>query len=365
MKILYFCNSLQNGGGIERVVSQKANFLAKEHHVYILTTKQPQKEYFFPLDSKIEHIDFSDIAKPKNIIFQRAVFKKAIKDIDPDIIIAVTGKESLLLPLWDRKIPKIKEMHFSKAFRKIQHQNASPLKHLFLKAIGYLEFQLFRLYDVVTPLTYEDAKEWGLDNAEVVYNFVTIDPKEVSKLDTKEVISVGRLDYQKGYDLLLKAWKRVCDANSEWRLSIYGDGRDREYLKSLAKELGIIDRVSFKGSVKDIEKAYQKSSIYVMSSRHEGFPLVLPEALSCGLPIVSFDCPCGPKEIIEDGKCGFLVPSGDIDALAERLLLLIEDTRLREEMAKEAKIRSKKFAKEQVLRRWTEVFEIAIKKHKK
>ncbi len=365
MKILYFCNSLQNGGGIERIVSQKANFLAKEHQVFILTTNQPKKSYFFPLEPSVKHIDFSDIGKKKPLFLQKGTFKKAIKSIEPDIIIAVTGKESLLLPLWDRETPKIKEMHFSKAFREIQHHNTSIFKRLFLSLMGYVELQMFKRYDVVAPLTYEDAKEWKLNNLEVVYNFVTIEPKEVATPDTKRVVSVGRLDYQKGYDLLLRAWRIICQTDNEWSLHICGDGEEREHLEKLAKELDIDSRVFFDGVIKEIEKVYLKSSIYVMSSRHEGFPLVLPEALSCGLPIVSFDCPCGPKEIIEDGKCGFLVPNGDIEALAEKLLLLMKDDQKREAMGREAKKRSKLFKKELIIKRWEEVFEIAIKRSKK
>ncbi len=365
MKILYFCNSLQNGGGIERIVSQKANFLAKEHQVFILTTDQPKKSYFFLLDTKVKHIDFSDFGSKKPLFLQRGVFKKAIKSIKPNIIIAVTVKESLLLPLWDRETPKIKEMHFSKAFREIQHKNTSFFKHLFLSIMGYVELQIFKRYDVVAPLTYEDAKEWKLDNIEVVYNFVTIDSKELSSLEQKRIISIGRLDYQKGYDLLLRAWQIVCQIDDEWKLHIYGEGEDRVYFEKLAKELEISNRVCFEGAFKEIEKAYLQSSIYVMSSRHEGFPLVLPEALSSGLPIVSFDCPCGPKEIIEDGKCGFLVPNGNIKVLAKKLLLLMKDDQKREAMGREAKKRSTLFKKELIIKRWEEVFEIAIKRSKK
>jgi len=362
MKIVYFCNSLEAGGGIERVVISKANFLSKTDDVYIVTTRQKTKSYFFPLDRRVKHIDFSEFSNGHLVLLQKKIYTKIIDTINPDLIIAVTTLESLVLPFFDKKRAKIKEMHFSKHYRKIQNQNSSILKKLAISLLGFVEAKVYSRYDIVAPLTYEDKKEWHLNNLEVVYNFTTFQYPKSSSLKQKVVISVGRLDYQKGYDLLLKAWRYVIEKEPTWQLNIYGEGDLKSELIALSKRLNISENVHFLGSVKDIKERYLQSSIYVLSSRHEGFPLVLPEAMECGLPVVAFKAPCGPNEIIDDGIDGFLVENGNLKALADKILILIEDENKRVKMGKNAKIKAKEFEKDKIMKRWRELFDIAIKK---
>lgn len=362
MKIVYFCNSIQNGGGIERIVIAKANHLCENNEVYVVTTRHKAKEYFFPLNEKVKHIDFSEYGRDKKLLFGIGKLRSILGEIKPDIIIAITGKESFILPFIDRKTPKIKELHFSRNYRKIQHQNAKSMKKMLFTLIDKIELKIYSMYDVVTPLTYEDQKEWPLDNTEVIYNFKTIDSDYVSKLDSKVVMSVGRLDYQKGYDLLLQAWQIVHQVFPDWKLTIYGSGTKKEELQDLAKTLGIEESVMIYDHEKKIKEKYLESAIYVMSSRHEGFPLVLLEAMECGLSVVSFACPCGPSEILDDGISGLLVENGNIEVLAEKLVMLMKDKKKRKMMGKEAKAKVQQFDQEKIMQQWRALISHVIQK---
>lgn len=356
MHIVYFCNAINTSGGLDRIVIAKANYLSETHTVFIVTSNQKDKNYFYDLNTNVIHIDFSEYGKTRTIWFERDKFKKIMRTIKPNIIVAVTGKESLCLPFFDSKTPKIKEMHFSKYHRIIQHKNTHYLKKIALYLLNHIEERVYSLYDRVTPLTYEDQKEWNLKNLEVIYNFPSFKSVEKASLIKKKIITVGRLDYQKGFDLLLYAWQMVCQTNSEWELIVYGEGKLKEELIALSKNLNIDDRVVFAGNTNNIQQAYLNSSIYIMSSRHEGFGLVLVEAMECGLPIVSFDCPCGPNDIITDSIDGILVENGNVELLASKLVSLIENPEEQARLAKNAIEKAKQFDIEIIMKQWESLF---------
>lgn len=160
--------------------------------------------------------------------------------------------------------------------------------------------------------------------------------------------------------MLLKAWKIVQQNNKEWKVYIYGDGPMKEELIALAEGLEISKSIIFCGTVKNIKNKYLSSSIYLMSSRHEGFPLVLPEAMECGLPLISFSCPSGPSEVIENGSNGFLVENGNIDEMAEKILILMNDADKRKRMGGRSKEKSKCFDKEVIMKQWMKLFQKII-----
>lgn len=174
-------------------------------------------------------------------------------------------------------------------------------------------------------MSHEDAREWTeLDNVEVIYNPLPFFPEQVSDGNRKQVIAAGRYVPQKGFDRLIPAWQLVARKHPDWVLRIYGDGMRAE-LQQLIDSLGITSSCILEPTVPNIVEKYCESSVFVLSSRFEGFGMVIIEAMACGVPPVSFTCPCGPRDIIDDGKDGLLVEDGNIEELAEKICYLIEN----------------------------------------
>ncbi|WP_158582128.1 glycosyltransferase family 4 protein [Parabacteroides sp. AF48-14] len=206
-------------------------------------------------------------------------------------------------------------------------------------------------------MTKEDAKDWkNIRNLYVITNAISFIPEKGSTCLNKQVISVGRLTVQKGYDMLLEAWNKVVQKHPDWQLAIYGQGEDYAKLQSIIQQYAIGDSVHIFPPTRDIADKYLNASIYVMSSRYEGFPMVLPEAMACGLPCVSFAAPCGPSEIISQGEDGFITPVGDIQALSEKLSLLMGDEPLRCRMGEKARSNIMRYSVEQVMGQWENLF---------
>ena len=177
-----------------------------------------------------------------------------------------------------------------------------------------------------------------------------------SDLHVKRIISIGRYAYQKGYDLLLRAWAEIEKDYPDWQLTIYGMGNQYP-LRSQMRILGIDpDRCLLNGPVNDVIKEYLNSSLFVLPSRFEGFGLVIIEAMSCGVPVVAFNCPMGPDEIISDGEDGFLVPVGDIHALADKLQILMQDNELRMKFSETAYRNSGRYHLDKISNQWIQLF---------
>ena len=231
--------------------------------------------------------------------------------------------------------------------------------------MGKLIRELKKL-DKFVVLTHEDAAFWPeLNNVIVVPNPTSFFPDTVSDCTRKQVIAAGRYVDQKGFDRLISAWQKVSSRHPDWVLKIYGDGGGRESLQQQITELGLNENCILEHSVSDIAVKFQESSIFVLSSRYEGFGLVIVEAMSCGLPVVSFACHCGPRDIITEETDGFLVPEGDIDGLAEKINLLIEEDHFRKNMGKMARLKAENYKMEKVGVQWTALFESLLKPERK
>ena len=178
-----------------------------------------------------------------------------------------------------------------------------------------------------------------------------------SPLTEKRVIAAGRLVRQKNFASLIRAWKEVHAKHPDWKLDIYGEGSLKTSLEKLIADLQLEGAVCLQGKTQEIFKEMTNSSIFVLSSIYEGFGLVIVEAMSCGLPVVSYACPCGPKDIIEDGKDGFLVEVNDEQTLAARINQLIEDEELRRQMSQAALQKSEKYKMERIIPMWMDLFE--------
>ena len=364
IKLLYITNGIDGPGGLERVLSIKASMLADtfEYEVHILTLNQDSKALFYDFSSKIKFHNIMAIGNPFQYIKQyRAGIKQQIAVIKPDIILVCDdGLKGLMLPLIIGKpFPMVYERHVSKNI-----EIKTDKRSLFFNMINKLKFKCMDLgasfYDAFVVLTQGNLNEWPLKNIQVIANPLSFYPSEVSTLKNKKVIAVGKQCYQKGYDRLLKSWKYVNKKHPDWSLDIYGTISKDEALDSLAHTLGISDRVHFYPPVKNIADKYKEASIYAMSSRYEGFGMVLTEAMAYGVPCVSFDCPYGPGDIIKNGTDGFLVANGDIEDLSTKINGLIEDELLRHNMGKQARENVKRFLPINIIKQWDNLFKQLI-----
>lgn len=360
MNLIYICDNVVEKGGIERVIIAKANYFADilKYKVTIVVTSNKEKEAFYKISKNIKIIDLNI---RKNFIFSFFKYTKKLKQIlnelDPNIILVPTGKEGMLIPFIDKKIYKIREIHFSKKSRNIQNENCNCLKKKMIQIYNFMEQKIIQKYDKLVVLTNEDKKEWNHKNIEVIYNPKTIKISKSAELLNKKVISVGRLDYQKGFDRLINVWEKVLKNNEDWILEIYGDGPLREEILEMIKEKKLEKNILLMGATKNIDEKMLDSSIYILSSRHEGLPLVLLEAMECGLPIVSFDCPCGPKDVIKNAFNGYLIKNGEIELMAQSLERLLNNQELRKNIGENSKKESQKYEIEKVMLKWTRIFE--------
>ena len=379
MKIVYCIDSLNGIGGIQHVTLVKANALAEydSNTVWILFADH-SGNLNFPLSPKVHTFDlninyYEDDWKSrwhvlKGILIRRRKHKRALKKvlnkIQPDIVISVGQSEKNLLPTIRGKWATVREFHYARNYRRLV---ACTLFDRLLSICGdCIDGFVLKKYDWIVALTQEDKErnwqQW--ETVSVIPNPVTLSPSHTS-LCSSTILTAGRLTYQKNAASLIRAFSVVTKRFPEWSLDIFGDGEEREYLSSLIADLGLFENVHLMGNCSKIQDILPRYSLFALSSRFEGFGLVLVEALSCGLPVVSYACPCGPKDIVRDGIDGFLVPEGDETLLAERICQLIEDDNLRRKMGAAARERAKDFSLEKVIPMWTSLFEELIKEKKK
>lgn len=374
-KIVYCTPALYMAGGVERVLTLKANYFA-DHYGYditIILTEGMDKPLFYPLSDKVKvinlGIDFEELWTcsfiKKVIVYlkKQYVFKKLLKQellrIRPDITISLLRREINFLTSINDGSKKIGELHVNRAnYRNFEQGETNMLKTLFAKFWMRNLVSNLKQLDKFVVLTEEDYHNWSeLDNVVVIPDPLTFSSSTYSPLTEKRVIAVGRYVYQKGFDLLLKAWAIVEKATSDWMLTIIGQGERMQY-DALVDELNI-DRSRCKlfGPTERIQDEYMSSSFLVMSSRFEGFGMVLVEAMACGLPVISFDCPCGPKDIIQNHIDGILVEKGNIEKLAEAIIWMIQHPEKCKVMAIKAVDNVQRFKIDQIAEQWKSLFE--------
>ncbi|MEU6402449.1 glycosyltransferase [Streptomyces sp. NPDC046985] len=214
--------------------------------------------------------------------------------------------------------------------------------------------------DRMLALTQEDADRWvgeGLNNVGFMPNPLPIVPDAPSPRSEKTVVSIGRLSHEKGVDLLLDAWAEAAPQQPGWTLRVYGRGEAEQELRRRCTELGLDDSVDFAGQTADVPGALRGSSVFVQSSRGEGFPLVLLEAMACGVPCAVFDCAPGVREIVSHEEDGLLARPGNTSELARHLVRLMSDDRLRDEMGEQALRSVRRFEPEEITDRWEALFD--------
>ena len=379
LKLVYLTPALYMAGGVERVLTLKANYFAEHfgYDVAIILTEGKGKSPFYPLSDRIKVVNL-DIGFEQlwNCSFLKKIFvylkkqrqyKKALTaelmKLCPDITVSLLRREiNFLIGIKDGS-KKIGELHVNRLnYRNFEANDTNFIKQLFAKLwMSSLVKQLKRL-DRFVVLTEEDKLAWPeLKNVSVIPDPLSFVPTAQSTLGVKRVIAVGRYVYQKGFDLLLQAWAKIECKCPDWMLVVYGDG-DKTPYEQMMQNLGIdASRCLLNGPTTDIQREYVNSSLFVFTSRFEGFGMVLVEAMACGLPVVSFACPCGPKDIVRDGEDGFLVENGNIDELVQQLMKLMVDHRLRTAFARHAQQNAQRFNIEQTALRWKSVFESCTK----
>lgn len=378
MKILFVIDKMQNYAGIERILSCKMNYISEQtsHNVFLTTYDQQSKDLPFQLNENISYNPIHVLMPLRDKMtflnwltayFQtRSQFKRhfssLLNNIRPDIVICTVYSFQL--------IDIIITVCHKQGIKTIMESHTKGETVLMAPKFKYNQYlhKLFSLWDhhimkslhhcsCVVTLTQQDAHFWQryAQRIEVIPNMLTITPKMVLDYRTKRVISAGRYMPEKGFDRLLKAWGLIKKKFHDWELYIFGNGNRMPY-QEIADQLQLGESVHLMPATENIVDEFVKSSIYVMSSRYEGFGLVLAEAMSCGLPCISFDCPYGPREIITDGEDGLLAGDGNIEDLAKKLEQLMDDEKLRKKMGAKGLQNITRFNPDTIMKQWIYLF---------
>lgn len=370
-----------NFAGMERILACKMNYIVShtDTDVYFSTYEQQGKSLPFPLAPPISYVPIDAIIPKREVmsfykwfvayIAFRYIFRVKIKQLlektSPDIVIC-TGYSFQVLDIIINESNRlgmkiIVESHTLGKTVTFSYKFAynNKLEMLFRFWDKFIQRSLKTANCIVT-LTKFDVPFWSAYNEKVkiIPNMLTIKSTIVKNYKSKRVISAGRYMPEKGFDRLIEAWSILQKSNHslvDWQLYIYGNG-DRTKYKSLVTKLGLDDSIHLEPATKDITEQFSNSSLYVMSSRYEGFGLVLTEAMSCGLPCISFDCPYGPRDVIRNGDDGILIEDGNITALAEAMEYMMSDEKLREKMGRKAIDNVSRYSRDNIMPQWISLF---------
>ena len=374
MKIAYCTPSLYIAGGIERVLTTKMNYLADKagYEVWVILTDGKDKNPYFPLSDKIHIVNLDlNFEELWSLGFLKKIFvylkkqriykkklKEALYEIRPDITVSTLRREINFITSIKDGSRKVGEMHVNRAnYRNFEANDTNALKKIFERIWMKSLVGKLKKLDQFVVLTDEDRRNWHeLDNVTTIPNPLNVFPTIESNQSARKVIAAGRYCYQKGFDLLLRAWAIVNEKHKDWHLDIYGAGKNVEY-KNLVNTLNICQNVGINPPTDNIYAKYADASIFVFSSRFEGFGMALLEAMATKLAVVSFACPCGPKDIISDGNDGVLVTNEDIQELADKICYLIENEEERKSMAENAKLKAMQYSVDNIMHRWIRLFE--------
>ncbi len=383
MKIVYVFRQLTRLAGTERILIDKMNYMAVNigYEIYAITCEQNNASIAYPLSEKVRHVDLETPfwklykfnrfkrywmeRKWKILLCKR--FMSFISKIRPDILIATPYHEYILEMAVRCPYPMVRiiESHMNKRFC----VDKDPLlgRNVFRRLLAWKKIhrieKYIRSFDYLVALNQADADDWSkFIKTKVITNMVHLNISAVSSLREKNVIFVGRYTKQKGIHDLFLIWNLVYSRHPDWHLYLYGE-EDEDYCFACEKAACLQQNIHVNRSISNIFEKYRESSIFVLTSIYEPFGLVMPEAMSCGLPVVAFDCPYGPASIISDGEDGFLIRNRDVKSFANHLCLLMEDERLRKSMGQKAIISSQRYSADKIMPEWKSLFESLVSKH--
>lgn len=362
-------------GGVERVLTLKASYFADNYgyDVTIITTDGEDQEFFFPLSEKVKvinlgihfeemwHRSFYDRVR-LYYIKQRKYKKTLTKELlrlKPDITISTLRREINFIDKINDGSKKIGEIHINRAhYRNFTPNRTNPFKALFAKYWMHGLVNKLKKLDRFVVLTEYDRQAWQeIPRVDVIPNPLPFYPNFSHVMRRNRIISVGRYFDEKGYDMLLNVWAIVEKQCDDWELDIYGDG-NKSYYEKIAVSLNLDKkRCRLNDSISDVEKEYLDSSLFVCTSRFEGFGMGIIEAMACGLPVVAFDCLWGPRSIISDGEDGLLVENGNIEKMAETMLSLMNNPEKISEMGINARKNVQRFNIDTIAKKWKRLFD--------
>lgn len=366
MKIVFSTDQIYLHGGIEKVMATKANYFADEmgYDVKILTCEQRGKKPCYPLSAKIQLVDLGvnynrgkSYFSPGNLLklpFHFYKLLRMLRKLKPDAVIVCNyGFDYYGMPFLYTRAKKIKEFHGSRYFEAIaRSQNQSFLKKIYYQFNDWIESK----YNHLIVLNKDEVPYYKGGTVAVIPNPISI-PDTKASLDTKLVVAAGRIAPIKGFAKLIQAWNIIHASAPDWKLHIYGEDYvgTQKKLEGLIADYKLWETIFFKGSSSVMMETFENYSLYALSSVTECFPMVLLESLAVGLPVVSFDCPNGPRNIITDGEDGLLADNQNVADLAEKMLFLMQDHEKRELFGQNAKRNSMQFSTAVVMKKWLTV----------
>lgn len=358
---------------MERVLLNKVRWICShtDWEVVVITTDQQGRPPFYDFP---EAVRFHDLGINYSVDNGEPVLKKSwrylrkkrlhrkrltevLKTERPDITVSLYPSESSFIPDIKDGSKKVLELHFNRFFR-LQYGRTGLMGWLD-RMRSRKDTSIARRFDRFVVLTREDLGYWGdMPNIEAIPNAALVSGTAVSDCSPRRVIAVGRLDYQKSFDRLVEAWEIVSrdPRSAGWRLDIFGQGEWRDMLCAMVRAKGLEATVGINAPTNNIASEYAASSVLAMTSHYEGFPMVLIEAMASGVPAVTFDFKCGPRDIISHGADGLVVPDGDINAFAHALLSMMEDAGRRKAMGFEARKVIERYSEDSVMERWMKLF---------
>jgi glycosyltransferase involved in cell wall biosynthesis len=378
-KIVYLVGGLLYPNGMCRVLSQKVNWLAEhtDYEVYMILTEKAGAPWYYHMSPRVKWVNFDinfdelDTMPLFRKLWHywhkqrryRSMFTNYLMEVRPDITVCTVRREINFITHIHDGSKKIGELHVNREnYRNFESNESNVLKNLFAKMWMQSLVRNLKRLDRLVVLTEKSKAAWPeLSNVVVIPDPLPFTVEEKSSLQSKRVITIGRYTYQKGYDMLLKAWSLVEKQHPDWTLAIYGMG-DRKPFEDQMHALDLDkNRIQLSGPVDDVSREYLNSSVFVLTSRFEGFGLVIIEAMSCGVPVVAFSCKMGPDEIITNGEDGYLVSVGDVDGLANQLCSLIENQELRNQFGTAAYENSQRYSIDKVANQWKCLFDDLVK----
>ena len=377
MKIVYFLKAFADKAGTERIFSDKMNYLARNcgYDITFITYEQSNHPMAFPLDKSISVIDLNVrfltiykltpiircFAKLRKLILLKSKLNKALKQINPDYIIITTYDFDKFCCILSLPYRFVIESHICMSSVIQESRQKNVISKCIAKWFDKINFRNLNKAYCLVSLTNKDKKEWEKNTNIPIFiipNFVTYFPENIIPYSERQnrIICVGRLTMQKGFDYLIDAWSLISNNYPEWKIDIFGHGELEEDLNKMIMYNNLESSIIIHKPTERIYEEYEHSTIFILSSRYEGFAIVLLEAMSCGVPCISFDCPNGPSDIISQGENGILVPYADINKLAESIEWMIEHNQDRQKMSENARNTAHSYTQDLIMPQWISLF---------